>query len=117
MPSSLRAGGGSDSTAASVTPSPTARISKADLIKRGDAICRKTDQIHDEAIAAYTEQHGEVPPNGEEAQVGSILTGFEKASRWVEQKPSVLLGSEVAKFAKPETCAVEDAFKVRATSH
>jgi hypothetical protein len=102
------------------SPSPT----KAEFIKRGDAICRKTDTIQKESLDAYTEQHpGEIKsvadqekiiiqvalppikteiqelaalgaPKGDEAKIQEIISGLEDALQAAERAPLTLLGTE-----------------------
>jgi hypothetical protein len=129
--------GGSDSSA---TASTNTTITKAQLIKQGDAICRKTDTIQREALAAYTKKHGEptafgalgkmlakvaLPPigteieelaalgapKGDELQIEVIISGFEKALKGAEERPNTLLDSGEGEFARPDKLAGNYGFK------
>lgn len=127
--------GGSDSTAASNSGSSEhGGITKAELIKQGDAICRKTDEVQKKALAAYEKKHGKTTafgeiekalvkvalppigteieelaalgaPLGDELQVEVIITGFEKALKGAEKHPNTLLGTDEGEFATPDKLA------------
>lgn len=132
--------GGTDSTAAINSPSKSSGITKAELIKRGDAICRKTDTVQKEAFAAYNEKHGEATtskelekalvksalppieaeieelaalgaPRGDELQINAIVAGFEKALKGAEKHPDTLLGTDEGEFAQPDKRAGTYGFK------
>jgi hypothetical protein len=141
MLSALAGCGGNDSTAASNKGSPAdGAITRAELIKRGDAICRKTDEIQKKALAAYEKKHGNAvafgdvekalvraalppirteidelatlgAPSGDELQIEIILTGFEKALKAAEAHPNTLLGTGEGEFATPDKLAGIYGFK------
>jgi hypothetical protein len=103
-------GGGGTATA-------TAPLSKAQFIKRGDAICEKTDKTQNSAIRKYTAKHpkgastkagqdelitsiGLPPiqqeaeelgalgaPRGDEGKVEAIVNGIEEAVGKAEEEP------------------------------
>jgi hypothetical protein len=135
-------GGGGNSTAEGSGTSSvgSGSITKAELIKKGDAACRRTDRIQDKAVAVYTKEHpNEVTtvedqekalravafppikkeieelaklgaPVGEEEEVDAIITGFEHALTAAEAKPSTLLLGEGA-FTRPDKLAEKYGFK------
>lgn len=138
---SLAGCGGSESTAASGDSTlVSGGITKAELIKQGDAICRKTDEVQKEALAAYVEKHGKAialqdvekalakaalppirteieelaalgAPQGAEFQIEVIITGLEKALRGAEKHPGTLLGTGEGEFVTPDKLAGAYGFK------
>jgi hypothetical protein len=124
VPIALAGCGGSESAAAGVSSAPPASITKAELIKKGDAICRNTDKIQDDGIAAYSKQHPNglktiaeqekimvliaLPPikveirelvrlgapKGDKAKIEAITNGLGKALKASEKAPFTLLGTK-----------------------
>jgi hypothetical protein len=132
--------GGSDSTAATKAPSSSSAITKGELIRKGDAICRKTDEVQKVAVAAYEKKHGKVralgdvekmlvkvalppieteieelaalgAPRGDINKIHAIIDGFEKALHGAEKNPTTLLGSDEGEFAAPDKLAGIYGFK------
>jgi hypothetical protein len=129
-----------DSTAASKASPSTSSITKAELIMKGDAICRRTDTVQRGAVAAYERKHGKVTaigevekmlakvalppigteirelaalgaPDGNELQIKAIIVGFEKALKRAENNPGTLLGTDEGEFAAPDKLAATYGFK------
>jgi len=128
-------GGGSDSA----TDPP--HISKAALIKKGDAICAETDKLQRVRLNAYLKVHptaeesetafaemlriaGMPPiaseieqlralgvPKGDEAKVNAILTGYEKSLRAAEADPKSIFNVTGGPFAPFEKQAAKYGFK------
>lgn len=133
--------GGSDSTAASARLMEGGRgIIKAELIRQGDAICRKTDEVQRAALAAYEKKHGKTTsfeevetelvkaalppigreieelealrrPPGDEFQIEIILTELKKALKSAREHPNTLLGTGEGEFGKPDELAAIYGFK------
>jgi hypothetical protein len=121
--------------------SSTAALTKAEFIKRGDAICEKTDEAQKAGLKAYTEKHpksqttptgvkdavvaaGLPPiqseaeelaelgaPNGDEAEVEAIIKGIEDALARAEKDPGSLLKTEGNPFVGVDKLADEYGFK------
>lgn len=134
--------GGGGSTGGDGTNASAPAITKAELIKRADAICRRTDAAQRSAFNIYSEKHkvflGINPrmekamttillppvgreieeiaavgvPPGDESRLSAILAGWEKALKEAVSKPRILLTSEEGPFAKPNKLAGEYGFKV-----
>lgn len=132
-----------NSTAASTAESTVASrsISKAVLIKQGDAICREIDEVQNNNLTAYLEKHpnaqsnkaGEeagvktagLPPiateitelaalgapEGEEDEVEEFLKSLESALQGVEAKPSLVIGTDHSPFDVPNRLATRYGFK------
>jgi hypothetical protein len=115
-------------------------ITKAALIKKADAICRQTDEVQRKAFNVYSKRHEVVlgdtpkmrkamttvllPPVEVELKeiaalgapavdpdLGAIMTGWEKALRESLSNPSLLLGTGVGPFTKPDELAGKYGFK------
>jgi hypothetical protein len=120
--------GGSDSassngsTAATVTTNSD--LTKAELIKQGDAICEKTDKVQESGLKAYTKENPKAQsneaeqskmviavglppiqteveelaalgaPSGDEDEVTAIVEGIEEAVEKGEDDPGSLLGAK-----------------------
>jgi hypothetical protein len=125
--------GGGSSTAAEVT------ITKAVLIKKGDAICRHTDTVQRERLASYETLNGGSPgtstgqtlspivlppiateirevaalgsPKEAESQMSAIIRGWKAGLAKFEEKPSLLLASTEGPFVHPNKLAGEFGFK------
>ncbi len=115
-------------------------ITKAELITRGDAICRQTDVIQKERLAAYEKAHPKVflggaagekalrltvfppigveikkvaalgIPGGDRVQLHAILNGWSNALKKVERKPAFVLTGE-GPFTRPDQLAARYGFK------
>jgi hypothetical protein len=112
--------GGADSGAVAITANPD--LTKAELIKQGDAICEKTDKLQESGLKAYTQKNPEAEsnkagqskmviavglppiqteaeelaalgaPSGDEDKVAAIVEGIEGAVEKSEEDPASLLG-------------------------
>lgn len=132
--------GGDGGTSEGTTASAPA-ITKAELIKKADAICRKTDEIQKKALKAYPggekltlEDSPEMrklmkvvllppieaelkqiaalgAPAGEEAKVTAIMTGWERALEKSLKDPSLLIGFDDGPFIAPGKLAAKYGFK------
>jgi len=137
-------GGSSDATGqgttASIATISDATITKAKLIKRGDAICVKTDKRQQAGLVAFEKEHpgtvkspagleavilqaalppihGEIKelaalgaPKGDRAKMSAIIEGLEKALRIAERKPKSILESE-GPFKAPAELAANYGFE------
>lgn len=132
--------GGTDSTAATARIGEAGGITKAELIRRGDAICRETDETQRSALTTYEKKHGRATspqgianalvrvalppigreiaklaalgaPRGDELQVEIILTELEKALKSAMRHPNTLLGTGEGEFDKPDELAAIYGFK------
>jgi hypothetical protein len=131
-------GGGSSSAAGQ---SAGQAISKADLIKKGDAICAKTDKIQTSRMAAYVKKdpkatetksafiemvkkvalppvRSEVEelaslgtPKGAEKEFAAIIIGFEKAQKSAEANARFAMGLTEGPFTAPAKLAAKLGFK------
>jgi hypothetical protein len=116
-------------------------LTKAQFIKRADAICRRTDTVQKEQLAAYEKAHpklvlagppGEkavkavlLPPIGTElqqiaaleapgetqAQLAPIYRGWTAALRVVQRKPVLIMGFGEGPFTQPDRLAAAFGFK------
>jgi len=116
-------------------------ISKAALIKRGDAICRRTDRIQTARLKAYTKKHpnaesteaklektvvqvalppirtelrelrGLGSPRGDEVEVRAIITGIQGALDAAKKDPGLLLDSGEDPFVPTGRSAANYGFK------
>lgn len=132
-------GGGNPSTARSTAAEGS--LTKAELIAKGDAICAETDKIQEQRMAAYgkhepdymrskpafyrmIEAAGLPPvqieieklralgaPEGEEAKVNAILSGFQKAERAAEADPRFAMGVTEGPFVASAKLARAYGFK------
>lgn len=137
--------GGSDSTAdtnAAVTVTTDANLTKTALIKQGDEICKKTDEVQKEGLKAYLAKNPKAEsskaeqtklvmavglppikaeveelaalgaPSDDVAEVQAIIKGFEKAVEEGEKKPTSLLTGTENPFTAVGELAGEYGFKV-----
>jgi len=124
--------GGGSSTAAD-----HASLTKAELISKADAICRHTDVVQKERLAAYEAAHPQevqeeaelrqaaFPPIGTEIkrvaalgsppgdalQMGKILSGWRTALEAVNRNPKLVEGLTEGPFQEPDKLAAEYGFK------
>jgi hypothetical protein len=133
-------GGGNSSTLGDPGSTGEGAITKAELISKGDAICRRADKIRLERLHAYTKKHPEssysvagleteikqafLPPvaaeieelvalevpEGDAAELEKILKGFEKAVHMAEKKPRIIL-QPTGPFQVPDELAARYGFK------
>jgi hypothetical protein len=133
-------GGSSSSGAAPMATADDQPISKAELIRQADAVCRQTDVIQKKRLAAYEEAHpnlflggpaGEEAlrravfppigkeiakilalgiPRGDKAQIQAILRGWLIALKKVEDHPGIVLIGE-GPFTRPDKLAAKYGFK------
>jgi hypothetical protein len=134
-------GGSSDPVAQASTVANVSVVTKAELIKKGDAICRHTDIVQKERIAAYEKKHPGVTlvgptaetvlrkvafppiaveiekvavlgfPNGDEKQLKEILSGWKTALKETNQKPALVMGVGEGPFTRPDELAAKYGFK------
>ena len=134
-------GGGSSSTDGGGSTTADPGITKAELIKQGDAICTATDKKQDAALKAYEKKHpNQLPdtatiektikvvalppiqaeieelaalgaPAGEQLRVNQIIDGFEKAVKVATAKPGVLNEEGEGPFTAPDKLAAAYGFK------
>lgn len=118
-----------------------AALSKAQFIKRGDAICEKADETQNAGLRGYTaknakkastqagkedlvtivglppvkteveELHALGPPSGDEAKVEAILTGIEEALEDAEENPQSIEKRAGNPFNAVDELAREYGFK------
>lgn len=116
-------------------------ITKAALIRRGDAICAKTDKVQQASLVAYERKHpGAVrtpvgleaaiseaalkpivteiqelaalgAPAGEEATVSAMINGWERALEGAEGNPTVVMKPTGGPFKAPDKLATEYGFE------
>jgi hypothetical protein len=127
--------GGASSTADSGT------ISKAEFIRKADAICKETDLAQKEKLAIYEKTHkvasadhsaqekalvlAAFPPIGSEIEevaalgtpaaganrLKAILNGWRSALQAIERKPDLVMGLGEGPFTKPDKLAGRYGFK------
>jgi len=136
--------GGGDSTESSGSDGASVSgpaITKAELIKQADALCRKTDEIQKQRMSAYTTEHPEAlsskaalgvamkevalppvhaeiegiadlgMPPGDDAKLTAILGGMESALRAAEANPNSLVSFTEGPFISPGKLAARYGFK------
>jgi hypothetical protein len=136
--SMISACGGGGTSVEAADPPP---ISKSQLLKKGDAICEKTDKIQIAELNAYFKKHpasqkskaayvkmirlaGLPPvaneiekltalgaPKGDGGKVGAILASYEKALKTAEANTVSILSVSGGPFAGPEKLAAQYGFK------
>ncbi len=124
-----------------VTNASAPAITKATLIEQADAICRNSDEVQKVALAAYEKEHPGalkktsgmeealtqvlIPPiavevekvaalgipSGDEAEVTTIVSGWETALKTVEKKPGILITLGEGPFEEPDKLAAKYGFK------
>jgi ABC-type glycerol-3-phosphate transport system substrate-binding protein len=127
--------GGSASTAQDTI------ITKAELIEKADTICKQTDTLQKERVAAYEREHpgnaysagyaahalqkAALPPianeiakvvalgipAGDDNQIAPIIDGWRRALDKVGEHPAILLSLEEGPFARPDNLAGAYGFK------
>jgi hypothetical protein len=132
---------GTDGSTTKVVVTTNSDLTKAELIKDGDAICKETDKSQEVGLKAYLKKNpkgqsneaeqakmvlavGLPPiqeeveelaelgsPPGDEETVQAILSGIEKAIADGEKKPTSLLGEENNPFTTVSKLAAEYGFK------
>jgi len=134
-------GSTTDGSTTKVVVKTDSGLTKAELIKEGDAICEETDKTQEVGLKAYLKENPKgqsneaeqakmvlavgLPPIQEEvedlAELGSppgdeeiveaILAGIEKAIEEGEKNPTSLLGEENNPFSAVSKLAAEYGFK------
>jgi hypothetical protein len=115
-------------------------LTKAEFVKRADAICARGERTKDTALEAFFREHqqqlqksdeedlvtevalppiqtmtGELadlsPPADEKETTGAIVGGYEAAVREIERDPAIVISSTASPFAKANKLAARYGLK------